>query len=122
MKTIWHKSRCEEIIVNCPICGHQTAPPKYPYCSHTIFVFVEPSTDDASFDFMRPDFAKAWHKLGKKKPTKRVIASLDITDLCEVWEVSESSAYHPTTVVAGYEQQRKSPTPERAGVKPSPEL
>lgn len=102
MKTTWYKSQSKEIVINCPICGHQTVPPKYPYCEHTVFVFVEPSGDDSFFDYMRSDFADAWDKVDTKKPTKKAIASLNIFASCEVWEVSESSGYHPTKVVAGY--------------------
>jgi hypothetical protein len=112
MKTIWHKSQSDEIKLTCPICGHQTAPPQYPYCDHTVFVLVEPSGDDAFFDLMRSDFAEAWNELCEDIPIRKAIASLNIIDSCEVWEVSESSGYYPVTVIAGYELQRNQPEQE----------
>jgi hypothetical protein len=111
MKISWHKSRSEEALVRCPVCGHQTAPPDYPHCSHTLFVFVDPSADDAFFDFMRDDFAAAWKKGRRRIPNRKNIASLDIATSCEVWDVSEFFAYYPTRVVAGYEMTKHELTP-----------
>ncbi len=106
MKTIWHKSRSLEIDIKCPICGHQTATPKYLYCAHTLFVFLDSTVDDPFFDFMRQDFSEAWQNVGLKKPTKKSIESLDLLKSCEVWDVTESSGYHPVRIVIGYGLQK----------------
>ncbi len=106
MKTNWHKSQSEKIVVRCPVCGHKTAPPDYPHCLHTLFVYVDPSAGDAFFDFMRDDLAAAWKNRRARVPNRKNIASLDIATSCEVWDVSESSGYYPTRVVAGYDMTK----------------
>ena len=111
MKTNWHKSRSEKIVVSCPVCGHKTGPPDYPHCSHTLFVYVDPSADDAFFDFIRDDVEAAWKNRKARILNKKIIDSLDIATSCEVWDVSESSSYYPTRVVAGYEMAKHEPEP-----------
>ncbi len=56
----WQKQEVKEIQINCPYCGHQAAPPIYPYCEHTFFVYIDPAADDPGFDFVAPEFAAAY--------------------------------------------------------------
>jgi hypothetical protein len=102
MKTRWERRQVEDIDIKCPICGHQTAPPTYPYCHHTLFVFLDPSAGDAGFDFMTPDFAEAWRKVATKEPTQAAIASLSLCESCHVFEDVDVASYYPTRVIVGY--------------------
>ena len=65
MKVEWYRSQVEEIKIDCPFCGQWTTPPHYPYCSHTVFVYVDPSSDFPGFDYVRADFARAYLTLLK---------------------------------------------------------
>lgn len=104
MKISWHKTQSEDILITCPICGHQAAPPKYPYCPHTIFVHVSGSGDDPFFDYMRSDFADAYKK-SAKKPNKKTLAALDMSVSVKIIEVTESESYYPNTVIVAYEHE-----------------
>lgn len=64
MTITWHKEEGVEIQIKCPFCGHEVAPPEYPYCDHTIFVYAH--SLDSGFDFVRPDFARSYLSLLKQ--------------------------------------------------------
>jgi len=104
MNLHWQKQKAEVINIKCPICGHQTAPPDYPYCEHTLFVYVDPSADDPIFDFMLPDMAKRLGQdFGKgNKLHRNLIKKLDLPYSCQIYDVTESSGYFPTIIVAGF--------------------
>jgi len=53
----WKIKKVDDILIRCPYCNHKTAPPEYPYCDHTIFVYVAPSSDEEGFDLVTSDFA-----------------------------------------------------------------
>lgn len=105
MKVSWHKAKSEEILIKCPICGHQTAPPTYPYCSHTVFVYVDGSGADPFFDYMRSDFAIAYKKSNPIKPTKKNLASLDLPGAIKIFEITESGRFYPSTIIVAHEQE-----------------
>lgn len=56
----WKRQKVETIEIKCPYCNWQIAPPVYPYCKHTVFVYVDPSGGDPGFDFITPEFAAAY--------------------------------------------------------------
>jgi hypothetical protein len=60
MSIKWRRLRGDRIEIKCPYCCHKAVPPAYPYCKHTVFVYIDPSADDPGFDFVTPDFAVAY--------------------------------------------------------------
>lgn len=105
MKVSWHKTKSDEILVKCPICGHQIVPPVSAYCSHTVFIYVDSPGTDPFFDYMRSDFADAYKKNKHIKPTKKNLALLDLSAVIEILEITEASGLYPSTIVTGHEQQ-----------------
>ena len=108
MQVEWKTSEIEDIDIKCPICGHQTAPPEYPYCSHTLFVYIVPYIDDASFDFMREDFASSWEHLGDDviKPDEIVLKSIKLDISCVVFDITESLGHYPTRIIVGFDSKK----------------
>lgn len=104
MKLTWQKLKSETINLKCPICDHQTAPPDYPYCEHTLFVYVDPSADDSFFDFVHSDMTKSLSSRFNKssKLHKKLIMKLDLPYSCQVFDITESCGYYPTRVVVGF--------------------
>lgn len=47
----------DEIIFDCPHCGHRLVPPEDEHCEHTVFVYVDPAGGDAGFAFVNELFA-----------------------------------------------------------------
>ena len=60
MNLKWHRSQASEVRIDCPFCNHQVVPPEYPYCPHTVFVYLEPSGGEPGFDFVRFDFVELY--------------------------------------------------------------
>lgn len=110
MEVHWEKFTAEEIRIRCPICGHQTVPPEYPYCEHTLFVYIDPSADDPFFDFLHMDISRSlgadFDKRGKLQ--KKLIMNLKLPYSCQVYDVTESSGYYPTRIVTGFSITRNS--------------
>jgi len=48
------------IVIKCPYCGRQSAPPEYPYCEHTVFLYLDPTAAEPAFDYVMPSFAEKY--------------------------------------------------------------
>jgi len=46
--------------LQCPVCGASVVPSPQMYCSHVVFVYLEPSIDDPGFDFVVQTFASKY--------------------------------------------------------------
>jgi hypothetical protein len=64
MTITWRKEEGVEIEINCPFCGHETVPPEYPHCDHTIFLYAH--SIFSGFDHVREDFARLYLPLLKQ--------------------------------------------------------
>ena len=70
MSIEWEEQKADELDIRCPYCNHQAAPPVYPYCGHTVFVYIDPSVGDPGFDFVTAGFAAGY--CAKLKTSKTI--------------------------------------------------
>ena len=60
MSVEWIIREADPPEIKCPYCDHQASPPVYPYCEHTVFVYVDNAGDCAGFDFVAGAFAAGY--------------------------------------------------------------
>ena len=104
MLSKWLITDEENIDIKCPVCQHQIAPRSF--CEHTIFVYVQSSSDDSFFDYMRSDFEQAWEAMADSDIAidEKGLDKLNLGVCSKIYDVTKSSKLYPTRVVAGFEE------------------
>jgi hypothetical protein len=116
MNIKWCRRKANNIEIHCPCCKHRAAPHDYPYCEHTIFVYVEPAADDPGFDYVTPEFAIAYLAAYRS----RLVQSDDQPEIDPVSEACFTSGSLPAIhnqVIRLYEELlSQTNVPEKASV------